>query len=211
MNDLQCALLKSGFRRHELSRKFLELKSVRASASVVLERILVESTKSTPSLEFISDLREFLCEVIAFSCGKNVESKLFYRNCTVKIWFVMSVVVNTKNDSKKLTILTGLEGVGVKAATFILSVFYPSKWGYVTDPSIFYSALLGFVLWSKTYHQIISVDDAIAVNGALVKISKEVGIEVADVSSVMFLIFFYGYRSGFRSGTGKKYGASHEQ
>lgn len=210
MNNLQCAFFKNGFRRYELSRKFLELKSVRASASVVLERIFVESAKNAPSFEFISDLREFLCEVVALSYGKNIEVNPFFKNCTVNVWLVMGGVVNAKSDHEKLTLLTTLHGVGVKTATFILSVFYPAKWGYVTDPSVFYSAHLGFLCWEKTYFQIISADDAIAVNGALVKISKQVGLQVADLSCVMFLIFFYGYRSGFRSGTGKKYGVANE-
>lgn len=210
MNELQCALFESGFRRYMLNPKFIELKSLRASASVVLERIRVESTKIAPSLEFISDLREFLCEVVALSNGGNFESKLFYKNCTVKVWFVMSGVSNAKADPERLALLTGLHGIGVKAATFILSVFYPAQWGYITDASIFYSAHLGFVQWAKTYFQIISVDDAIEVNCALVKISKQTGIEVADLSSVMFVIFFYAYKNGFRSGTGRKYGVSNE-
>lgn len=62
--------------------------------------------------------------------------------------------------------------------------------GDVTDASIFYSAHLDFVQWTKTYFQIISVDDAIEVNGALVKISKQVGVQVADLSCVMFVLFF---------------------
>ena len=210
MNELQCALLKSGFRRYELSPKLLELKSIRASASVFLDGLRVESAKNYPSLEFITDLREFLCDVVALNYGKNFESKLFYKNCSIKVWLVMSGVSNAKNDHERLALLTGLHGIGVKVATFILSVFYPAQWGYITDASIFYSAHLGFVQWTKTYFQIISVDDAIEVNCALVKISKEVGIEVADVSSAMFLIFFYAYKNGFRNGTGRKYGVSNE-
>lgn len=48
MNELQCALFKSGFRRYKLSPKLLELKSIRASASVVLERVRVEYTQNAP-------------------------------------------------------------------------------------------------------------------------------------------------------------------
>lgn len=210
MNKLQCALLKSGFRRHLLSKKNLELRAARESASVVLERVRVEVKKEIPSLEVITDLRQFMCDVVALNYGKNVESNSFIKNCSIKVWLVMSVVVCSKDDSEKLSLLTGLHGVGVKTATFILSVFYPSQWGYITDASIFYSSHLGFVQWTKTYFQIISVDDAIEVNTALVKISKQTGIEIADLSCVMFVIFFYGYRNGFRSGTGKKYGVAHE-
>lgn len=211
MNELQCALLKSGFRRHRSIKKNLDLKSVRENASIILERVRVESTKNSPSLDVIADLREFMCGVVALSYGKNVEKNSFFKNCSVKVWLVMSVVFNATSDHEKLTLLTTLHGVGVKTATFILSLFYPTQWGYISDPNIYYSAHLGFVQWTKTYHQIISVDDAISVNGALVKISKEVGILVADLSYVMFVIFFYGYKNGFRNGTGKKYGASHEQ
>lgn len=211
MNDFQCALLKSGFRRYRLSKKLAELKNIRANSSVILERVRVEEKKVSPSLEIMAELRQHMCDVVALSYGKNIEVNPFFKNCTVNVWLVMDGVLNAKSDHERLALLTTLHGVGVKTATFILSVFYPAYWGYITDASIFYSAHLGFLQWSKTYHQIISVDEAIAVNDALIKISEEVGIEVADVSSVMFLIFFYGYRSGFRSGTGKKYGVSHEQ
>ncbi len=211
MNALQCALFKSGFRRYELSPKLLELKSIRVIASFVLERVCVESTKKSPSLEVIADLRQFMCDVVALSYGKNFESKLFYKNCSVKVWLVMSGVSKAKGDHEKLALLTELHGVGVKTATYILSVIYPSRWGYVADPSIYYSAHIGFVQWEKTYFQNISADDAIEINRALLKISKHLGIEVADVSFVMFLLFFYGYKSGFRNGTGRAYGVSYEQ
>ncbi|WP_040392244.1 hypothetical protein [Cellvibrio sp. BR] len=210
MNALQCALFKSGFRRYELSPKLLELKSIRVIASFVLERVRVESTKKSPSLEVIADLRQFMCDVVALSYGKNVESNRFFKNCSTNVWFVISSMVNTKNDRDRIELLTGLHGVGVKVATLILSVFYPSQWGYVTDASIYYSAQLGFVQWTKTYFQIISTDDAIEVNNALVEISKQAGIKAADLSAAMFIIFFYPYKNGFRNGTGKKYGARHE-
>lgn len=210
MNSLQCAFFESGFRRHRSSKKLDDLKSIRANSSVILARVRIEAKKVSPSLAVIAELRRHMCDVVAFSYGKNIEVNPFFKNCAVYVWFVMSGVAKANSDREKLTLLTTLHGVGVKTATFILSVFYPTQWGYITDPSVFYSAHLGFVHWEKTYFQIISVDDAIAVNGALVKISKEVGIQVADLSCVMFVIFFYGYKNGFRSGTGKKYGGSYE-
>lgn len=210
MNSLQCAFFESGFRRYRLSQKYLELENIRARATVVLGRVLVESSKKVPALEVISDLRRFMCDVVALSCAKNVEINRFHKNCSVDIWSVMSKVVNTKKNSEKIQLLTGLDGVGIKIATLILSVFYPSRWGYITDASIFYSSHLGFVQWEKTYSQIITADDAIEVNCAMLKISKLTGIEVADLSSAMFVMFFYAYKNGFRNGTGKKYGGSYE-
>lgn len=210
MNELQCALIKSAFHRYWLSEKHLKLKSVRKEASVVLERVRVESAKKVPALEVISDLRRFMCDVVALSCAKNVEINRFHKNCSVDIWSVMSKVVNTKKNSEKIQLLTGLDGVGIKIATLILSVSYPSRWGYITDASIFYSSHLGFVQWEKTYSQIITADDAIEVNCAMLKISKLTGVEVADLSSALFVMFFYAYKNGFRHGTGKKYGGSYE-
>ncbi|OZY84521.1 hypothetical protein CBP51_15105 [Cellvibrio mixtus] len=210
MNALQCEFFKSAFRRYMLSPKFIELKNVRASASVLVERVRVEAKKNTPSLEVISDLRQFMCDVVALSFGIHVEANRFYKNCSVDVWSVMSNVVNTKNENERIRLLTGLYGVGVKTATYILSVIYPSSWGYVADPGIYYSAHIGFVQWEKNYFQIISSDDAIEVNQALLKISKQTGIEVADLSSAMFVLFFYAYKNGFRSGTGKKYGVGYE-
>lgn len=69
-----------------------------------------------------------MCDVIVLSSGKNFGSNPFLKNCSVNVWFVMSGLVNTKNDTEKIRLLTGLHGVGVKAATFILSVCYPSLW-----------------------------------------------------------------------------------
>lgn len=210
MNALQCEFFKSAFRRYMLSPKFIELRSIRASASVLVERVRVEARKNTPSLEVISDLRQFMCDVVALSYGIHVEANRFNKNCSVDVWSVMSNVVNTKNDNERIRLLTGLYGVGVKTATYILSVIYPSRWGYVADPGIYYSTHIGFVQWEKTYFQIISSDDAIEVNRALLKISKQTGIEVADLSSAMFVLFFYAYKNGFRNGTGKRYGVRYE-